>query len=1234
MKKNLILFGFIAALFTLSCVYFARAYRQFRIHAALAQRSVAVYAAYQHLGDMVGSIGINSSPARGVPGSRQPQVDTVSVFKAVDTLRSVVRDSVNCRIVEQLARHIRSELLPGPDANAGARAHLHALSVDSLVKTGLARTRLVLAYRSARMEGSLAAIEQKIIFFLGTAGLVLLYLVINLLLQYRGRLNNQRAMTRHEKRFQALVENSKDLIAMVDAQLKPIYRSPSTETITGFTDEEMLSRSVIQQVHPEDREQLRQKVEEIKQQEGAVAAVSYRMMHKNGHYLWLEGNFTNYLNHPSIGAIVLNMRDVSAIKAHEGALSERDERFRQTLDNMMEGVQIINFNWDYVYVNQALLNYSGYVASDMVGHNVKELYPGVEESDLYKTLEHCMQKREAQRLETPFIFPNGLQRYFDLMIQPVPEGIFILSMDITDRHEDKEALERTVAELRDYRYALDEAAIVAITDQKGVITHVNDNFCRISKYSREELLQQDHRIVNSGYHPKEFIRDLWRTIASGHIWRGELKNRAKDGKTYWVDTTIVPFMTASNKPYQYLAIRADITARKETEAEVEKLNRLYAFISAINQTIVHINDKAILLNKVCEIATSIGRFQLAWIESVNGSSCTNLLSVSGSTEGIVAVKRSEGRNYDLSPYCDTPVGCALASGHSVFNNRLLTDTRLEDLRAEFRQIGIQSAVCLPIRMSGKIVAVFNLGSSQDDWFDEREMDLLEEAAGDISFALENFEKAAQHQRIESLVLTNERRFRALIEKSRDMKTLTNIHGQFTYVSPSLLRTFGYSEEELLGRQASDFFHPDDRLELSQKRNTILQAPGAHIQFQYRLLHQSGYWIWCEGTLTNLLDDPDIKALVSNFRNITDRKRLEEEREFTSRNLAALINNTHDLLWSIDRSFRLLTYNLPFLESIRQHMGRDVKPGDSIFSIPMSEEQRRRFEGYYRRAFAGEVFTTIDVVSEPQLYIMEISFYPIRQGDQVVGTACHSRDITERRRAEQEREAMVADLVQYNKNLEQFTFIVSHNLRSPIAHILGISNVLKQQLSPEDRERSQAYLINSVNQLDTVVNDLNKILDSRNTLGLQREAIDLAAVLEEVKHSIGDTLNEEQVRLDVHLAVSRIFAFRSYIYSIFLNLITNAIKYRHPERAPVIRISSALKGKNVVLQIADNGLGMDLDQYGDKVFGMYQRFHLEVSGKGLGLFMVRTHVEAMNGEIKVTSFPDKGTEFLIRLPAFE
>lgn len=263
------------------------------------------------------------------------------------------------------------------------------------------------------------------------------------------------------------------------------------------------------------------------------------------------------------------------------------ESYRLLIESVRDyAIFMMDANGYVVSWNKGAEQIKGYTASEIIGKHFSIFYMSEDEAET-----NLQKARALGRLEVEGwrVRKDGSMFWANVVFTAMRDalgnilGFGKVTRDMTRRRKFEEEIRKLNKELEarlresqnvalDYKHAIEESSIVAVTDQKGIINYVNDNFCKISKYAEEELIGQDHRIINSGYHPKELIRDLWVTIANGRIWRGELKNKAKDGTFYWVDTTIVPFLNEKGKPYQYMAIRADITARKLAEEQIIKIN--------------------------------------------------------------------------------------------------------------------------------------------------------------------------------------------------------------------------------------------------------------------------------------------------------------------------------------------------------------------------------------------------------------------------------------------------------------------------------------------------------------------------------------------------------------------------------------------------------------------------------------------------------------------------------------
>ncbi|MES2780858.1 MAG: PAS domain S-box protein [Bacteroidota bacterium] len=258
----------------------------------------------------------------------------------------------------------------------------------------------------------------------------------------------------------------------------------------------------------------------------------------------------------------------------------------------------------------------------------------------------------------------------------------------------------------------------------------------------------------------------------------------------------------------------------------------------------------------------------------------------------------------------------------------------------------------------------------------------------------------------------------------------------------------------------------------------------------------------------------------------------------------------------------------------------------------------------------------------------MSVVKFKSGEEMIVVS--HEDITERKLAEQEREKVTYDLIQRNKNIEQFSYIVSHNLRSPLANILGLSGLLKQNyVEAKDIAEVIEHLSAAAHRLDDVIRDINQILQIRTMVFENKELVDFKNIVHDILLSIEHVINNEDVSIESDFTeVDHMLSIKAYIHSIFYNLIYNSIKYRRPGLKAQIELKSEKTPTGLKLIFRDNGLGIDMTKQEENIFGLYKRFHKHTEGKGLGLFMVKTQVETLGGHISVTSEVNKGTVFTI------
>ena len=448
--------------------------------------------------------------------------------------------------------------------------------------------------------------------------------------------------------------------------------------------------------------------------------------------------------------------------------------------------------------------------------------------------------------------------------------------------------------------------------------------------------------------------------------------------------------------------------------------------------------------------------------------------------------------------------------------------------------------------------------------------------------------------------------------------------------------FGYNREDV-GKTSKWWFdriHPEDSIKMSIKLYSFIEQKTEKWQDEYRFKCADGTYkyVFDRGFLVKD-ENGNVIRMIGTIQDVTKQK--EEEQRLKL--LETVITQTKDavIITESEKSNRTVP-KIVFVNPAFTSM-TGYKSSEVIGKTPTVFMGRKSVENQLSnlsKALKGKEefkFETLNHTKNGEEYWVNFSMIPITNKE---GEHSHwisiQRDITEEKKREKEKEQLIRELTQNNKDLKQFSYITSHNLRAPLSNLTGLLNLIEEIPvdNPELKEILNGFS-KSTHLLNETINDLVKVVIIKDNPSIQKEEVLIKDVFENVFNQLSFLISLHKPILKIELEKVTILNInRAYLESILLNLFTNAIKYRSPKRTLRVFVSSKEVGENIILIFKDNGIGIDLERNGDKIFGLYQRFHNHPDSKGLGLYLVKSQVESMGGTINVESEVDKGTTFTI------
>lgn len=892
----------------------------------------------------------------------------------------------------------------------------------------------------------------------------------------------------------------------------------------------------------------------------------------------------------------LNEELEDRINQRTAELRQSEERFRQIFEQSPVGIAISDLTGKFTRINSSLLQILGYSKAELLERSIQDLLSAQSQQQGEEWLHQLMEQTlplitfEAQLISgrgetiwmnvTSALIFNGFGR---------PSSVIHLLENVDERKraeaERKQAeaeLHRTLKELSDFKYALDEATIVAITDARDRITYVNDRFCQISKYSREEVIGQSHRMLNSGYHPQEFFAVLWQTISQAKIWRGEIQNRAKDGTYYWVDMTIVPFLDPQGQPLQYLAICTDITDRKAAEFRAESLKKRLQFLLSSSPAVIY----------TCNPTGDYGATSIS--ENV-----TALLGY----EPDEFLQDSKFWLNHLHPSDRSRVLAEMSAlfdqGHYCHEYRFLhRDGTYRWMRDELRLI--YDATGAPREMVGYFADITDLKQA--------ELELQE-----LSQSLQNA-----------------------------MEGISRLDGQGRYLTlnQAYAKPCGYEPEELIGLSWQITVHPEDIPLLEAAYQTMLLQ--GRVEAEARGIRKDGSLFYKQVTMVTALDkDGQFNGHYCFLKDISDRKVIEEA---LKRQLAAIeaaidgiavlengtytyLNKAHVAMFGYKYPEELLgkSWTALYAPAEIERLQQEVFPvlGQQHFwqgeAIATRQDGSTFNEGLSLTLTEGGVLICVcrDITEQKQAETK------IRQTNEQLLLAN-------------------AELARATRLKDEFLANMSHELRTPLNAILGMAEGLQEQVfgnitnaqqqAITTIDRSGRHLLDLIND----ILDLSKIESGK--LELQRSSVSIKYLCETSLTFVRQLAIKKNIQLtsEIPATLPDICVDELRIRQVLINLLNNAVKFTPEGGSVQLLVSQEVRETTSLIQfqVRDSGIGIapeDLSKLFQPFVQIDSSLTRQHAGTGLGLSLVQQLTQLHGGTVAVTSQVGQGSCFTVQIP---